>query len=196
MTLFTSLGTFDYYAWVILPILIFLSRICDVTLGTLRHVFISKGYKSIVPILGFFEVLLWIIVVAEVMKNLNNWMCYIGWASGFATGTYVGLLVEERLALGLQVIRIITHQSCDQLIADLKKKNHGVTIIEAQGAVGPVKVILSIVSRANINAVVNIINRNNPNAFYSIEDVRDKGQGVFTNHKNSSVFKRIFSVRK
>ncbi len=196
MTLFTSMGTFDYYAWVILPILIFLSRICDVTLGTLRHVFISKGYKSIVPILGFFEVLLWIIVVAEVMKNLNNWMCYIGWASGFATGTYVGLLVEERLALGLQVIRIITHQSCDQLISDLKKKNHGVTIIEAQGAVGPVKVILSIVSRANINAVVNIINRNNPNAFYSIEDVRDKGQGVFTNHKNSSVFKRIFSVRK
>jgi uncharacterized protein YebE (UPF0316 family) len=188
--------SFDYYSWIILPVLIFLSRIGDVTLGTLRHVFISKGYKSIVPLLGFFEVLIWIIVVAQVMKHLDNWMCYLGWAGGFAAGTYIGLLIEERLALGLQIIRIITNQDCEKLLVELKEKNHGVTIIEAQGALGPVKVILSIVSRTNIVSVIRIINKNNPTAFYSVEDIRDKGQGVFTSSKNSSALRRILSVRK
>lgn len=188
--------SFDYYSWIILPCIIFLSRIGDVTLGTLRHVFISKGYKKIVPFLGFVEVLIWIIVVAQVMKNLNNWACYFGWAAGFAAGTYIGLLIEERLALGLQIIRIITNQDCDQLISELKEKNHGITIIDAQGAKGPVKVILSIVSRTNIVSVIEIINRNNPTAFYSVEDIRDKGQGVFTSRKNSSALRRILSVRK
>lgn len=188
--------TFDYYSWIVLPILIFISRIGDVTLGTLRHVFISKGYKSIVPVLGFIEVLIWIIVVAQVMKHLDNWVCYIGWASGFAAGTYIGLILEERLALGMQIIRIITNQNCDKLIAELKEKDHGITVVDAQGAMGPVKVILSIVNRRNISSIIEIINRNNPTAFYSLEDIREKEQGVFNQSKNSSAIGRIFSVRK
>ena len=109
---YDALGNFDYHAWVTLPLIIFFSRICDVSLGTIRHVFISKGFRKIVPLLGFFEVLIWIIVVAQVMKNLNNIACYLAWAGGFATGTFVGLWIEEKLALGLQVIRIITNQDC------------------------------------------------------------------------------------
>ena len=196
MTLLQAAPSFDYYSWIILPFLIFLSRIGDVTLGTLRHVFISKGYKKIVPILGFFEVLIWIIVVAQVMKHLDNWACYFGWAFGFATGTYIGLMIEERLALGLQIIRIITNQDCTKLIEELREKKHGVTVLDGQGAMGPVKVVLSIVSRTNINAVIEIINRNNPSAFYSVEDIRAKGKGFFTNTKGSSALRRIISVRK
>src|ERR1035437_1979842 len=153
-------GNFDYFSWIVLPIIIFFSRVCDVSLGTLRHVFISKGFRKIVPLLGFFEVLIWIIVVAQVMKHLNNWACYLGWAGGFAAGTYIGLMIEERLALGIQIIRIITNQDCDHLVIELKEKKHGVTIIDAKGAMGPVKVILSIVNRSNINSVIEIINRN------------------------------------
>jgi len=195
MTLLST-GSFDYFNWIGLPLIIFLSRIGDVTLGTLRHVFISKGFKKIVPFIGFFEVLIWIIVVAQVMKNLNNWACYIGWAGGFAMGTYVGLFIEERLALGLQIIRIITNQDCEKLIAELKEKKHGITVIDAQGAMGPVKVILSVVDRTNINSVIEIINRNNPSAFYSLEDIRERGQGMFSDNKGKSVVSRIFSVRK
>ena len=188
-------GQFDYYSWVILPLIIFASRVCDVTLGTLRHVFISKGYKTIVPILGFFEVLIWLIVVAQIMKKIDNWACYIGWASGFATGTYVGLLIEEKLALGLQIVRIITNQECNQLIADLKAANHGLTIIDAQGAKGPVKILFTIVKRSEINSLVDIIHKDNPNAFYTVEDIKDKEQGVFSKRQNS-IMKRLFSVRK
>lgn len=185
-------GNFDYYSWILLPLIIFFSRVCDVSLGTLRHVFISKGFRQIVPILGFFEVLIWIIVVAQIMKNLNNIACYLAWAGGFATGTYVGLLIEERLALGLQVIRIITNQNCENLLESLRHENHGVTVVDAQGAVGPVKMIFSIVKRKNIQQVVALIRKYNPTAFYSIEDIKDISQGVFSPKQSGS----FASIRK
>lgn len=170
---------FDYFNWIILPIIIFFSRLTDVSLGTLRHVFISKGFRKIVPFLGFFEVLIWIIVVAQVMQNLSNWVCYIAYAGGFATGTYVGLLIEEKLALGLQVIRVITNQNSDELIAELKNSNHGLTIVDAQGAVGPVKMIFTIIKRKDVPQVVDKIATFLPNAFFTIEDVKNTSQGVF-----------------
>lgn len=172
-------GDFDYYSWIVLPLIIFFSRLGDVSLGTLRHVFISKGYRKIVPLLGFFEVLIWILVIAQVMKNLNNIACYLAFAGGFATGTYVGLLIEERLALGLQVIRIITNQNCDALLEALKHENHGVTVVDAQGAVGPVKMVFTIVKRKNVQHLVSVIRQHNPTAFYSIEDIKNISQGVF-----------------
>jgi len=189
---------FDYHSWVILPLIIFISRVCDVSLGTLRHVFISKGFRRIVPLLGFFEVLIWIVVVAQVMKNLNNVACYLAWAGGFATGTYVGLLIEERLALGLQVIRIITNQDFNHLLDALKNENHGITIVDAQGAVGPVKMIFTIVKRKNVQHIVKIIQTHNPSAFYSIEDIKNANQGVFTENskKGFSFIRKISSNRK
>ncbi len=192
-------GNFDYYSWITLPLIIFFSRVCDVSLGTIRHVFISKGFRKIVPLLGFFEVLIWIVVVAQVMKNLNNIACYLAWAGGFATGTYVGLLIEEKLALGVQVIRIITNQNCEALLEALKQNNHGVTIVDAQGGMGPVKMIFTIIQRKNVQRVVNLIHQYNPTAFYSIEEIKDANQGVFTKRPSSgsfSYFSKIFPVRK
>src|SRR4051812_32639883 len=97
----------DIFKWGVLPLLIFLARMCDVTLGTLRNVFISKGLRRVVPVLGFFEVLIWLISIRQIMKYLDNPVCYIGFAGGFSMGTYVGMLVERKLALGMQVLRII-----------------------------------------------------------------------------------------
>src|ERR1035437_4901752 len=190
-------GNFDYFSWIVLPIIIFFSRVCDVSLGTLRHVFISKGIRQIVPILGFMEVLIWIIVVAQVMKNLNNVACYLAYAGGFATGTYVGLLIEERLALGLQVIRIITNQNCDNLLVALKQANHGVTVVDAQGSVGPVKMVFTIIKRKNVQQVVLLIRQFNPTAFYSIEEIKNTSQGVFTakSSKNFAAIRSMFPIR-
>jgi uncharacterized protein YebE (UPF0316 family) len=190
-------GNFDYYSWIGLPIIIFFSRVCDVTLGTLRHVFISKGFRRIVPMLGFFEVLIWIVVVAQVMKNLNNVACYIGWASGFATGTYLGLKIEERLALGLQVVRIITSQNCDELLERFKHESHGITVVDAHGAIGPVKMIFTIIQRKNVQSVVKLIRQYNPTAFYSVEDIKDTNQGVFTeaSMRGFSSIRKMFPIK-
>ena len=186
-------ANFDYFSWVVLPIIIFFSRLTDVSLGTLRHVFISKGYRKIVPILGFVEVLIWIIVVAQVMQNLSNWVCYIAYAGGFAAGTYVGLRIEEKLALGLQVVRIITKQNCDVLIDELREENYGVTIVDAEGGSGSVKMIFTIVKRKNVKTVIEKIKYNNPNAFYSVEEIKDTSQGIFT-QKPSSNFSSISKI--
>jgi uncharacterized protein YebE (UPF0316 family) len=171
---------------------------CDVTLGTLRHIFISKGFRKIVPVLGFFEVLIWIVVVAQVMKNLNNVACYIGYASGFAMGTYLGLKIEGKLALGLQVVRIITNQNCDDLLVALKNGNHGITVVDAQGSIGPVKMVFTIIQRKNVQAVVKLIRQYNPTAFYSVEEIKDTSQGVFKTDSSSglSAVKNIFSSQK
>jgi len=186
---------FDYYNWLLLPLIIFFSRICDVTLGTLRHVMMARGQKNITPILGFFEVLIWIIIVSQVMKQAHNFACYIAWAGGFAAGNYIGLLIEERIALGLQIIRIITNQQCAELIAKLQDANHGTTVVEAQGAKGPVKIILTVVKRKNIDPIINIIQKYNPDAFYSIEDIRDVNRGVFSK-SNQSLLRKMFPSGK
>jgi uncharacterized protein YebE (UPF0316 family) len=169
----------EIFKWVVLPILIFIARTTDVTLGTLRNIFISKGFRNIVPIIGFFEVLIWLISIRQVMRHLDNPLCYIGFAAGFAMGTYVGLRIESMLALGLQVLRIITPVNWSPLVEALQKLNLGMTIIDGQGAKGPVKIIFMIVKRKDISTVRNLINEINPQAFYTIEDIRVANQGVF-----------------
>jgi uncharacterized protein YebE (UPF0316 family) len=189
---------FDYYNWVFFPLLIFFARVCDVSLGTLRSVLAAKGYKTIVPFIGFFEVLIWLAAIGQIFQNLNNnLLFYFAWASGYATGSYVGLLLEEKLALGIQVVRIITNQSCEHLMAALNQGGYGLTVVDAQGARGPVKILFTTVRRKNVKKVIELINKYNPNSFYSIEDVKAATQMTSpVMRKEPSIFKKMLSVRK
>lgn len=186
--------TFDYFSWIILPFLIFLSRLGDVTMATLRHIFISKGLRKIVPILGFFEVLIWLVAMRQVFSHLDNVACFIAWAAGFSAGTYLGMYIEERLAIGTQIIRIITAEDITPLTDVLKKRNQGITIVDGHGAMGPVKLIFTIVRRTNKAQVVELIHQYAPNAFYSVEDVKGSERGVFTDTGNSTPISRLFSI--
>jgi len=186
--------SFDYFSWIILPVLIFISRLGDVTMATLRHIFISKGFKKIVPVLGFFEVLIWLIAMRQVFSHLNNAACFIAWAAGFSAGTYLGMFIEERLAIGTQIIRIITNETILELAEILKNNGQGITIVDGHGAKGPVKLIFMIVKRANKKQVLDIVHRYTPNAFYSIEDVKSFKHGVFTDTGKSTPIGRLFSV--
>ena len=76
----------DLYVFFLLPLLIFLARICDVTIGTMRIIMVSKGKKLLAPVLGFFEVLIWVMAIGKIMQNLSNPVCYIAYAGGFAIG--------------------------------------------------------------------------------------------------------------
>ncbi|CAN5574783.1 DUF2179 domain-containing protein [soil metagenome] len=167
------------YTWGVLPFLIFLARMSDVTLATLRNILLSKSVKYVVPILGFFEVLIWLLAISQIMKNLQNPVCFLAYAFGYSMGILVGIKIEERLALGLQVMRIITSNDHDELISSLVQKNYGVTVIDGQGSKGPVKIILTVVKRKDILIVRNLIHQKNPAAFYSIEDIRTVSKGVF-----------------
>lgn len=175
----TSFIDTEFFRWVILPILIFMARMTDVTLGTLRNVFISKGLRTVVPFIGFIEVLIWLVSIRQVMQHLDNPVCYIGFAGGFAMGTYVGLLIEKQLALGMQVIRIILPDNSEQLIQALRDAGFGITVMDGTGSKGPVKIIFTILKRKDVVLAQELINHNLPGAFYSIEDIRGASQGVF-----------------
>ena len=185
---------FDYFSWIVLPLLIFISRLGDVTMATLRHIFISKGLKKIVPILGFFEVLIWLVAMRQVFSHLDNLACFIAWAAGFSAGTYLGMYIEERLAIGTQIIRIITAEDIIPLTDTLKKRNQGITVVDGHGALGPVKLIFTIVKRTNKKEVIELIHLYAPNAFYSIEDVKGSERGVFSDKGNTTPISRLFSV--
>ncbi len=167
------------FAYIILPLLIFVARILDVTIGTIRIVMVSKGQKMWAPILGFFEILIWLIAISRIMQNLDNWENYLAYAAGFASGNYIGLLLEQRLAMGIVKIQIITRKSAVDLIKNLTEAGYGITYHEAKGSSEDVSIIYSIIKRTEIPVVEKIVNATNPKAFYSIEDVKSVSRGIF-----------------
>jgi uncharacterized protein YebE (UPF0316 family) len=166
------------FTYFVLPFLIFLSRIIDVSLGTVRIVMVSKGQKIWAPILGFFEVFIWLIAISRIFDNLDNWICYFAYAFGYATGNYVGLKIEEKLAMGIVRIQIITRKTAEELIQNLKSSGYGITYHDARGGSEDVSIIYSILKRTELPKVVDKIKIYNPKAFYSIEDVRFVSHGI------------------
>ncbi|MCF8364559.1 MAG: DUF2179 domain-containing protein [Bacteroidales bacterium] len=171
-------GDSAIFTWIILPLLIFLSRIADQSIGTLRLIFVSKGYKYIAPILGFFEVIIWLLAVTQIFKQLDNFYYYIAYGAGFAAGNYLGMVLEERISLGSVVVRIIPRKDTSKLVEAMKLKNYGITLMDAIGSRGPVQIIFTIIPRKLIKELAGLINEYNPNAFYSIEEVKNVSHGI------------------
>ncbi len=184
-------------AWI--PIAIFFARICDVSLGTLRIVFVSKGMRLRAAALGFIEVLIWIMVVAQLIQHLNNWVNFVAFAGGFAAGTYLGMVIENQLKVGTLIVRIITAEKVDKLINQLKDSGFMLTRIEAVGGSGPVHIVFTIVKRKRWNEVKKIIESFDANAFYSIEDVKfasSSDNNKLPLNYTSHAFDRLLRVRK
>lgn len=178
-----------------MPLLIFLSRILDQSIGTLRLIFVSKGFRYIGPILGFFEVIIWLLAITQVLKHLYNPMCYIAYGAGFAMGNYVGIRLEEKISIGNVLIRIIPKQDTSQLIAHLHKEGFGVTSANAEGVRGPVRIVFTIIKRRDASRVVDIINSYNPHAFYTIEEIKSVKEGYFGLHHKQPFYKSFFKGR-
>jgi uncharacterized protein YebE (UPF0316 family) len=187
----------ELLTYVVLPFMIFCARICDVSLGTIRVIFISKGIKYLAPIIGFFEVIIWLLAIGQVMNNLTNFVAYIAYGAGFASGTYIGMIIEEKISLGLTSVRIITKKDPGELMQYLRLHDYGVTSIDGEGATGKVKMVFTIIKRQDLPHVVGIIKQFHPTAFYSVDEVKSVGEGVFPENRsrNAGVFSWIDSLR-
>jgi len=177
----------DIFSYAIMPLLIFLARICDVSIGTLRIIFVSKGKKNIAPVLGFFEVLIWILAISKIMQNLDNYINYVAYAAGFATGNFVGMMIEEKLAMGVQMIRVFTSEKGMDLVKILNNNGFGATTIEAHGAKEKIHLVYSIVHRNELEKVLDLINGFNPKAFFTVEDVKAVNEGIFNPRRQKSI---------
>jgi len=177
------LSNSTFFTWFLLPGLIFIARVSDVSLGTVRVIFVSRGLKYLAPVVGFFEIIIWLLAIGQIMQNLTNPMCYIAYAGGFATGNYIGIWIAEKLSLGVVLIRVITSKDASELLKYLKAAEYGVTSVDAQGAEGKVQVVFTIVRRREVASVVNLIKQFNPKAFYTIEEVGFVEEGIFPERK-------------
>jgi uncharacterized protein YebE (UPF0316 family) len=162
----------EIFHWLVVPLLIFLARICDVSINTVRVMFVMSGKRKLAPFIGFFESLIWLIAISQILKNMDSWVTYVAYAGGFATGIYVGMRIEERLAVGKVILRIITTSHQAELINIIKNNGFGITIVDAHGARGDVNLIFTVIERKDINRLVQMIQDVNPKAFYTIENVR------------------------
>jgi uncharacterized protein YebE (UPF0316 family) len=134
--------------------------------------FVSKGMRGKATILSFIEVLIWIIIVAQIFQNLDNWLNYVAFAGGFATGTYIGMFIEERMKMGVQIFRIIVGEESENLAQKLNEANFRVTEIEGKGKYGPVKILFTVAKRKRWYDLAEVVNQHAPDAFYSVEDVK------------------------
>jgi len=188
-----------FYTWFVLPALIFIARVIDVSMGTVRVIFVSRGLKYLAPAIGFFEILIWLLAIGQIMRNLSNPICYIAYAGGFAMGNYVGICIAEKLSLGVVLIRVVTKKDALPLVEHLRSQNYGVTSVDGHGTSGEVKVVFTIVHRREVPSVVDSIKKFNPKAFYSIEEVGFVEKGVFPSRKrwpNYSLLKLFRLFRK
>lgn len=180
-----------------IPLLIFLARICDVSIGTLRTVFVVSGYRKLSVVLGFFEVLIWVLAIGGVMKYLSYPLAIAGYAGGYATGILVGMTVEDKIAVGLRMIRVINPNPGIDVATLLRERGMRVTRIEGAGQKGPVEVSFSVVKRRRVAEVRDLLNEQAPEAFITIERV-DRADGAVptngTGHPESR-FRRPFMDR-
>ncbi len=162
------------YPYIVLPLLIFFARVADVSLGTIRIIFISKGFKLLSFVVGFFEVLIWILAISQIFSDLTNPWLILAYALGFATGNYVGICLDEKISIGNSMIRIIIRKNSKKLIGELKKKGYQMTVIDGQSGDQEtgVKMILMVVRRKEIKKIFELIKKINPKAFFTVEDIR------------------------
>lgn len=170
---FTSLGIPpEVFNYVIMPILIFCARVMDVSINTLRIMFVMNGKKKIAPILGFFESLIWLLAIGQIFQNINNPMSYVAYAGGFAMGTFVGMTIEEKLALGRVLVRVITPEPMPSLIEYMKEHNFRFTSVGAEGRYGKVNLLFTVMKRDDLTGFIGKVKSINDKAFYTIESVK------------------------
>ncbi len=184
------------FTWVILPILIFCARIFDQSVGTLRMIFVSKGLKNLVPVFAFLESLIWLLAIGQIMAHLNNPVCYVAYAGGYAMGNWVGMWLDERISIGNVIIRVILSVDTHELIDQLKAANYGLTLLDAEGGKGKVKVVFSIIKRKDVKHFVDILNEFSPHSFFTIEEVRSVNEGVFRTGSKRQLLRMNFMVKK
>jgi uncharacterized protein YebE (UPF0316 family) len=167
------------YGPVVSGLIIFLLRICDMALDTIRVLFVVRGKKKLAWVLGFFQSLIFILAISSVLANANNWLNVLGYAAGFATGNVVGMFIEERMALGHIHLTIYSSTRGSAVAEALRKDGYAVTEVAGRGKDGTVTVLHCSVLRKQVDAVETVVLEEDPAAFITTADVRQVRRGFW-----------------
>ncbi len=159
------------YSYVLLPLLIFIARIGDVSINTIRIIYVLGGRRFTATLLGFFESFIWLMAISQIFNHLDNWICYVAYPAGFASGIFVGMIIEERIAYGKVIVRIITRKEITSLIQYLNSQQFRYTHLNAEGPDGHQNLVFTVLERENLNSLLVKLKQILPTAFYTVERV-------------------------
>jgi uncharacterized protein YebE (UPF0316 family) len=167
-----TLGITDsVFSYLLLPLLIFLARIADVSINTIRIIYVLGGRRWTATLLGFFESFIWLMAIRQIFEHLDNWICYVAYPAGFATGIFVGMIIEERIAYGKVIVRIITRKEIKQLIQFLNVQRFRYTHVNAEGPDGHENLVFTVLERENLENLLFKLKEILPTAFFTVEKV-------------------------
>jgi uncharacterized protein YebE (UPF0316 family) len=159
------------FSYLLLPLLIFFARIADVSINTIRIIYVLGGRRVTATLLGFFESFIWLMAIRQIFEHLDNWICYIAYPAGFAFGIFVGMMIEERIAYGKVIVRIITRKGVQELIAFLDGKHFRYTHVNAIGPDGHENLVFTVLEREQLENLLEKLKEILPTAFYTVEKV-------------------------
>lgn len=174
-SLFLLLNESEVLKLAILPFLIFCAKVIDVSLATLGLIFTARGQKKLSMLISFLEISIYLLAISVILENITEPQYFLAYALGYAVGTYTGMWLEERLAIGFFNIRLITHKNPERWLAKLRQQGFKPTCYRANAEKKRVHVIQLIIRRRELESIRQLIQRFDRNAFYAIEDIREAG---------------------
>ena len=161
----------NVFSFILLPLLIVLARITDVSINTIRIIYVLGGRRWTATMLGFFEAFIWLMAIRQIFEHLDNWLCYVAYPAGFASGIFIGMIIEERIAYGKVIVRIITRRDVRALIDFLNSRKQRYTHVNAEGPDGHENLVFTVLERENLEVLLFKLKDILPSAFYTVEKV-------------------------
>ncbi len=155
----------------LVALMIFFARVCDVSLGTLRHAMIIRRKRLIAVVIAFVEALIWVYAVSRVLAGISGTITALAFASGFAAGTFVGMTLEGLFKIGEQVVRVFSPQGRN-LAEELRLKGYRVTVFEGSGRDGQVSLLFIQVKRRETGRVLSLARSIDPSCYVVVDDVQ------------------------
>jgi uncharacterized protein YebE (UPF0316 family) len=187
----------EVFSYFLLPVLIFLARIMDVSINTIRIIYVLGGRKVTATFLGFFESFIWLMAIRQIFEHLDNWVCYVAYPAGFACGIFVGMMIEERIAYGKVIVRIITSKEIGGLLDYLNLENFRYTHVNTVGPVGKENLVFTVLPREQLESLLNKLKEILPSAFYTVEKVnRASDNFLRANNEERGIMFWLKSIRR
>lgn len=164
-------------------LLIFLARLADVSMSTIRMIMVVRGKRVIAACIGFVEATIYVVAIGRVLSGMNNPFNILAYSLGFATGNYVGILLEGKMAIGDIIAQVITDCDTEGLIKNFREKGFGVTVVEGHGIKGPRQLLNVTLKRKNLSKLYDVLDSHDNKAFVTVTDARSIRGGYFSSIK-------------
>lgn len=161
----------DFWSALLWAFLIFAARVADVGLGTMRVQLIVRRRKALAALVGFVEIVIYILVVSKVIQNIGNWFNVLAYAGGFAVGTLLGMALSERMGRRVVEATIIVHEPADRVETAVREAGFALTRHTGEGRDGPVDVLTVVCGTQQLPRLIQVVTQVDPRAFIYTQEL-------------------------